>query len=81
MGNRSYTPEDIFSLIDRRLVNRDAGIKLIKNYGLRNQLEVWVEIQKEFGGYSTEVDEIVSIISAQLDAMLDAAVEALAEAQ
>jgi hypothetical protein len=70
MGNKDYTPEDIFLLIKRRLVMNGMGIKLIENYGLRKQRDALEKLQSELGRIRTK-----------LDAMLDAAEESLAEAQ
>ena len=64
------TPENIYTMIDNKSVSKDTGIKLIENYGIRQQQEAIEKLQNEFGGYSAEVEEAISRISAQLDEMM-----------
>jgi hypothetical protein len=70
MSEKIITAEEIFSMIDNQSINRETGIKLIENYGLRKQREAVESLQKEFGGYSSEIETTITRITAQLDEML-----------
>jgi hypothetical protein len=76
MSEKIYTAEDIYTLIDNKSVTKDVGVKLIENYGYRQQREAIEKLQSEFGGYSVEIEDAIGKVNAQLDEMLKNTVNA-----
>jgi len=69
------TAEDIYYGISSKAVTREAGIKLIENYGIRQQQENIKKLQNDIGGYSKEIESVIERINLQLDKMLHQAME------
>jgi len=76
MSNDNYTPESIFTLIDNKSVSREVGIKLIENYGIRQQGDAVEKLQNELGGYSAEIEAAINRINARLEEMFNQTVRA-----
>ncbi len=68
--DEKITAEKIFMLIDNQSVSQQVGIKLIENYGLRQQQNKLVELQEEYGGYTTEIENAIHQINEKLDVLL-----------
>jgi hypothetical protein len=65
------TAEEIFTLIDNQSVNKETGISLIINYGLRHEQEAMEKLRKELCiPCSEEAVNTIRNITAMLDELL-----------
>jgi ATP-dependent RNA circularization protein (DNA/RNA ligase family) len=76
LAEMAISAEDLFKLIENRQVSRETGIKLIENYGVRQQRIALSELQEEYGGYAEEIALILKRINARLDELVRQIMEA-----
>jgi predicted phage tail protein len=70
MQVENMTAEDIFTLIDNQSVNKEVGVKLIENYGIKQKQKELVELQEKYGGYTDEIEKALDSMNKKLDEML-----------